>query len=107
MKILSVLLLSTTLASNAYAQDICVPSQNANGSRLVPAQYGSCTGSAPTSLLAKPFEVPDVPDNNNSRPRAFRLAYFYPDHTEAFYTSCSGTGLPTIRYVGPVRLCGK
>jgi|SRR6266850_4013110 len=92
----------------AEAQTICVTSQNGNGSRLVPARYGSCSGNLanlPLSLFAKPFEAPDVSDNNNSRPRAFRLAYFYPDRTEAYYTSCSGTGMPTIKFVGPVQPC--
>jgi len=92
----------------AHAQMICVTSQNGNGSRLVPARYGSCSNVSNSSLfLAKPFEVPDYGDNNNSQPRAFRLAYFYPDRTEAYYTSCSGTGMPTIQYVGPVQACGR
>jgi len=92
----------------AQAQMICVTSQNGNGSRLVPARYGNCStdsGWTPFSLFATPFEVPDIGDNNNSRPRAFRLAYFYPDRTDAYYTSCSGTGMPTIKYIGPVQPC--
>lgn len=92
-------------ATAAEAQMICVPSQNGNGSRLVPARYGVCNNSNPELFLMKPFEAPDYSDNNNSQPRAFRLAYFYPDRTEAYYTSCSGTGMPTIKYVGPVQPC--
>lgn len=106
--LVSLIALVTVFTTAAQAQMICVTSQNGSGSRLVPARYGSCgsdSGRAPFALLATPFEVPDVGDNNNSRPRAFRLAYFYPDRTDAYYTSCSGTGMPTIKYVGPVQPC--
>lgn len=107
--LVGIVALTALFSTAAHAQMICITSQNGNGSRLVPARYGSC-GGANISLLALPvipFEVPDREDNGDPRPRAFRIAYFYPDRTEAYYTSCSGTGMPTIKYVGAVQVCRR
>jgi hypothetical protein len=89
-------------AATSQAEQLCKHSKSKNEWRYVPATYGTCPGTAP-SLQIK--EVPDVPDNFNTRPLAFRYAYFYPATTIAYYTSCSGTGEATIRYEGPVERC--
>lgn len=92
--------IASNLTSQAFAADICVKSQNTGEKRLVPATYGDCTKEGPTAK-----EVPDVPDTGKKSKGAFRLAIFEPAQTTAWYTSCSGSGDPTIRWQGPKRSC--
>jgi hypothetical protein len=98
--IITVISATLALLQPGYAAMVCKVSLH-NGGRMVPDTYA---GESSTS--ARIAEVPDIPDNFDTTPGAFRLAYFHVGTTEAYYTSRSGTGLPTIRWQGPRRDCG-
>ncbi|SCB08334.1 hypothetical protein GA0061099_1001234 [Bradyrhizobium yuanmingense] len=108
MRTILFLLATAAFTGTAQAQAMkCVKSQNVNEKRLVPARVacGGVSTNAAALLFFQPFQVPDVSDRGDSTPGAFRLAYFYPDRTDAFYTSCSGAGLATIQRSVPIQPC--
>src|SRR5206468_5324898 len=97
-KLIGIIMVASTslaLLQPVHAAMVCKVSLH-NGGRMVPDTYDA---EAPAG--ARIAEVPDIPDNRNKRPGAFRLAYFHIGTTEAYYTSRSGSVLPTIRWEGP------